>query len=148
MGAWIALNQFKLFKNQIKGFIGIGAAPEFTSRILWKKFTCYKKKKFQKKLSWKIKSGEYEYPISYQLIKDGWKNRVLSKKIKTRINVTMIHGANDEIIPISLSKKVLSTFVGAKKKLLIIKNGDHSLSKKSNLKKIINELRKIIFDIT
>ena len=29
MGAWIALNQFKYFKKQIKGFIGIGSAPEF-----------------------------------------------------------------------------------------------------------------------
>ena len=148
MGAWISLNLFKYFKHQIKGFIGIGAAPEFTSRILWKKFNKSQKKEVSKKGICKIKSGEYEYPISYQLIKDGWKNRVLSKKIKTRINVTMIHGANDEIIPVSLSNKVLSTFVGAKKKLLIIKNGDHSLSKKSNLKKIINELRKIIFDIT
>ena len=38
MGAWIALNQFKYFKSQIKGFIGIGAAPEFLSRLMWKKF--------------------------------------------------------------------------------------------------------------
>ena len=29
MGAWIALNQFKYFKSQIKGFLGIGSAPEF-----------------------------------------------------------------------------------------------------------------------
>ena len=34
MGAWIALNQFKYFKPQIKGFIGIGAAPEFLSRLM------------------------------------------------------------------------------------------------------------------
>ena len=34
MGAWIALNQFKYFKSQIKGFIGIGAAPEFLSRLM------------------------------------------------------------------------------------------------------------------
>jgi len=148
MGAWISLNIIKYFKSQIKGFVGIGAAPEFTSRILWKKFNKKQKKEILKKGICKIKNGEYEYPISYQLIKDGGKNRVLSKKIKTPINVTMIHGANDQVIPISLSKKVLSTFVGAKKKLLIIKNGDHSLSKKNNLKKIINELRKIIFDIT
>ena len=33
MGAWIGLNQFKYFKNQIKGFIGIGSAPEFLSRL-------------------------------------------------------------------------------------------------------------------
>ena len=29
MGAWISLKQFKIFKNQIVGFLGIGAAPEF-----------------------------------------------------------------------------------------------------------------------
>ena len=38
MGAWIAINQFKYFKSQIKGFIGIGAAPEFLSRLMWNKF--------------------------------------------------------------------------------------------------------------
>ena len=29
MGAWLSLNQFKYFKDQIKGFLGIGSAPEF-----------------------------------------------------------------------------------------------------------------------
>ena len=38
MGAWIALNQFKYFKSQIKGFIGIGSAPEFLTRLMWNKF--------------------------------------------------------------------------------------------------------------
>ena len=38
MGAWISLNQFKYFKKQIKGFIGIGSAPEFLERLMWKKF--------------------------------------------------------------------------------------------------------------
>ena len=39
MGAWISLNQFKIFKKQIKGFLGIGAAPEFLENLMWKKFT-------------------------------------------------------------------------------------------------------------
>ena len=38
MGAWIGLNQFRYFKNQIKGFIGIGSAPEFLIRLMWNKF--------------------------------------------------------------------------------------------------------------
>ena len=29
MGSWISLNLIKLFKNQIKGFIGIASAPNF-----------------------------------------------------------------------------------------------------------------------
>ena len=39
MGAWISLNQFKYFKKQIKGFLGIGSAPEFLENLMWKKFT-------------------------------------------------------------------------------------------------------------
>ena len=38
MGAWISLNQFKYFKNQIKGFVGIGSAPEFLEKLMWNKF--------------------------------------------------------------------------------------------------------------
>ena len=37
MGSWISLNQFKYFQNQIKGFLGIGSAPEFLEKIMWKK---------------------------------------------------------------------------------------------------------------
>ena len=34
MGAWISLNQFRYFKKQILGFIGIGSAPEFLDRLM------------------------------------------------------------------------------------------------------------------
>ena len=147
MGAWISLNQFKYFKNQIKGFIGIGSAPEFLERLMWKKFS----KKIKNELITKgislIKNGKYEYPITLQLIKDGRKNKVLTKKIKLKIKVTMIHGSKDEVVPMSFSKKVLSVFLGAKKKLVVINNGDHSLSDKNSLKKIIKELNNIVKDI-
>ena len=59
----------------------------------------------------------------------------------------MIHGKKDELVPVSFSRKVLSIFIGAKKKLLIIKSGDHSLSDKNHLKKIINELNKIVVNM-
>ena len=52
-----------------------------------------------------LKHGNYEYPITYQLIKDGRKNKILNKKIKSKINVTMIHGSKDEVVPISIFKK-------------------------------------------
>ena len=38
MGAWISLNQFKYFENQILGFVGIGSAPEFLERQCGKSF--------------------------------------------------------------------------------------------------------------
>ena len=59
----------------------------------------------------------------------------------------MIHGQKDEVVPVSFSKKIINIFVDAKKKLMIIKNGDHSLSNKKSLKKIIKELNNIVVDI-
>jgi len=148
MGAWISLNLFKYFQKQIKGFIGIGSAPEFTSRIMWKKFNKKIKQEIIKKGIFNIKHGQYEYPITHCLIKDGEKNKVLSKKIKLQTKVTMFHGSKDEAIPVSFSRKVLATFVKAKKKLVIIKNGDHSLSSKNHLKRIIKELDKMVSNIS
>ena len=144
MGAWIALNQFKLFKKKFNGFLGIGSAPEILENLMWKKFTKKMKTETHKNGFYNLKHGNYEYPITLQLIKDGRKNKVLGKKINSKINVTMVHGQKDEVVPVSYSRKVLRIFENAKKKLVIIKEGDHSLSNYNWLKIIIKELKLII----
>jgi len=144
MGSWISLNLFKLFENQIKGFIGIGSAPEFLENLMWKKFSKKMKSETIKNGIYNLKHGDYIYPITFQLIKDGRKNKVLNKKIKSKINVTMIHGQKDEVVPVSYSRKVLKIFDNAKKKLVIVKNGDHSLSSSKWLKLIKKQLKLII----
>ncbi len=144
MGAWLSLKQFQKFKKQIKGFLGIGSAPEFLENLMWKKFTKKMKSETIQKGIIQLKHGNYEYPITHQLIKDGRKNKVLSKKINSKISVTMVHGQKDEVVPVFYSRKVLKIFQKAKKKLVIIKNGDHSLSSQKWLKIITKELKLII----
>ena len=102
---------------------------------MWNKFPYKTKSELRKKGKILIKNGGYEYPITLQLIKDGKKNKVLNKKINSKIDITMIHGQNDEVVPVVFSKYVLKIFKKAKKKILIIKNGDHSLSNQKPLKK-------------
>jgi esterase/lipase len=151
MGAWIAINQFKYFKNQIVGMLGIGSAPEFLDRLMWKKFSKKIKNEIIKKGIATINHGDktkYQYPISHQLIKDGRKNKVFSKKILQKIQISMFHGKKDEVVPVYFSRKVLSIFTKANKKLVIIKNGDHSLSDTKSLKKMKNELSGIIKNIS
>ena len=131
MGSWISLKQFQIFKSQIKSFLGIGSAPEFLENLMWKKFTKKMKKEILKNKIINLKHGNYEYPITLQLIKDGRKNKVLGKKIYSKVKVTMIHGEKDEVVPVSYSRKILKLFPNGNIKLKIIKNGDHSLSKKN-----------------
>ena len=144
MGSWISLNLFSIFKKQIKGFIGIASAPEFLEELMWKKFDSKIKKIIIKKKIYNLEHGNYKYPISRQLIFDGRKNKVLHKKINMKIPITLFHGLKDEVVPLKFSKKILKIFKKSKKKLIKIKNGDHSLSRKSDLKKICRELNNMI----
>ena len=151
MGAWIGLNQFRYFKNQIVGMLGIGSAPEFLDRLMWNRFPKKIKNEILKKGVAVINHGndkKYQYPISYQLIKDGRKNKVFSKKIFNKIQISMFHGQKDEVVPVSFSRKVLSIFKNAQKKLIIIKKGDHSLSNSKSLNMMKGELSTIIKNIS
>ena len=144
MGSWIALNLFIYFKKRIKGFIGIASAPEFLEKLMWDKFNNETKKTIMTKNIHYLKYGEYTYPITKQLILDGRKNKVLNSKINLEIPITLVHGSKDKIVPLNFSKKILKICKKSKKKLVIIKNGDHSLSRKNDLKKICDELKNIL----
>ena len=56
----------------------------------------------------------------------------------------MIHGSKDKSVPVNYSRKVLKIFRNAKKKLVIVKNGDHSLSSPRWLNLLKKELKLII----
>ncbi len=144
MGSWIALNLFKYFKKQIKGFIGIASAPDFLEELMWKKFNKKIKKIIMTKKIYNFEYGDYVYPITKQLIFDGKKNKVLNNRINSKIPVILFHGTKDNIVPLSSSKKIVKIFKKSKVKIIKIKNGDHSLSRKNDLKKIRNELNYII----
>tara|TARA_Y100000590_G_scaffold195054_1_gene221525 strand:- start:7760 stop:8527 length:768 start_codon:yes stop_codon:yes gene_type:complete len=143
MGSWIALNLIQFFRSQIKGFIGIASAPDFLENLMWKKFSKKIKKIIITKKIYYLDYGGFTYPLTKQLIFDGRKNKLLNKKIKTKIPVVLFHGTKDDVVPLNISKKVLKIFIKAEKKLIKIKNGDHSLSRKNDLKKICNELNRI-----
>ena len=66
---------------------------------------------------------------------------MFNKKIYNKLKVTMVHGQKDESVPVSYSKKILKIFVNSKKKLIIIKNGDHSLSSPRWLRILKRELK-------
>ena len=113
---------------------------------MWKKFSKKIKKTIMTKKIYYLERGGFTYPLTKQLILDGRKNKVLNNKINLRIPIVLFHGANDKVVPLNVSKRILKVFKKSKKKLIKIKNGDHSLSRKSDLKKICNELNLMIKD--
>ena len=147
MGSWIALNLFSHFKKRIKGFIGIASAPEFLEELMWKKFSKKIKNIIINKKIYHLDHGGFVYPITKQLIFDGRKNKVLNKKFSLKIPIVLLHGKKDEVVPVKFSYKIFKIFKKSKKKIIKIKNGNHSLSRKNDLKKICASLNYIIKNI-
>ena len=148
MGSWIALNLFSTFKKKLIGFIGIASAPEFLENLMWKKFNKKIKKIIMAKKIYNLKHGEFTYPITKQLIFDGRKNKILNNKINLEIPVILFHGEKDDVVPVSYSKKIFKFCKKSERKLIKIKNGQHSLSRKSDLKKICSKLNHITKNIS
>ena len=147
MGSWIALNLFLNFKKKIKGFIGIASAPDFLEELMWKKLSKKIKKIIMTKKIYHLEHDNFTYPITKQLIFDGRKNKILNKKINIKIPIVLLHGSKDETVPLNFSRKIFKVCSKSKIKLIKIKNGDHSLSRKSDLKKICKELNYMVNNI-
>ena len=144
MGSWIALNLVSCFKKKIKGIIGIASAPEFLENLMWKKFSKKIKQIIIKNKIYHLDHGGYTYPLTKQLIFDGRKNKVLNKKINLGMSLVLFHGTKDQVVPLKISRQIFKICSKSKRKLIKIKNGDHSLSRKNDLKKICKELKKMI----
>ena len=115
---------------------------------MWKKFSKKIKKIIMSKKIYHFEHSGYTYPLTKQLILDGRKNKVLNNKINLKIPIVLFHGTNDKVVPLNFSRKILKICKKSKKKLIVVKNGDHSLSKKNDLKKICSELNYMIKDFS
>jgi len=72
------------------------------------------------------------------------KNKVLNKKNNSKYPIYLLHGEKDDVVPQSLSRKILKVFPNSNKEFIKIKNGDHSLSRVKDLKILSNYMNKII----
>jgi esterase/lipase len=145
MGAWIGIVLIKYFHQRIKGFIGIAPAPDFTEELIWKKLNIFEKNNIRKNKIYKLKSSHNNfYPITKKFIFDGKKILILNKKIKCNFKVELLHGIRDSSVHWAYSINLTKTLIAKKLKLTIIDDGDHSLSRVQDLKKLELAIKNII----
>ncbi len=145
MGAWIGILLIKHFYKRIKGVIGIAAAPDFTKELIWKKLNIVEKNKIRNDKIYKLKSSYNNfYPITKKFIFDAEKLLVLNKKIKCNFPVELLHGLKDSSVPWFYSIRLIKNLISKKLNLTIINDGDHSLSRAKDLKKLDLAIKNII----
>ena len=138
MGGWISTLISLKRKKRVKGLILIAPAIDMTKNLMWDKFSIKEKKEISSKGFLERYTEQYDssYKITKALINDGKNHLILKDKISLSIPIRIFHGVKDDAVPWNLSLDLMSYFSSSDIKVNFNKNGDHSLSSKSDLKNL------------
>ncbi|WP_439104165.1 alpha/beta fold hydrolase [Celeribacter marinus] len=144
MGGWISLILAKRIAEQIAGFVGIAAAPDFTQDGFWAGFDADQRTALERDGVVYLPSGyDSDYPISKRLIEDGRSNLVLRDRLSLPFPVRLLQGTNDGSVTRETALRLMDHIDGADVRLTFAKGADHSFSTIECLKMV----EAAIFDV-
>ncbi|TPX43956.1 hypothetical protein SeMB42_g04500 [Synchytrium endobioticum] len=137
LGCWIGLLAAKLRPSQIVGIVGIAGAPNFTKGI---------RERISPELIENARNSDgivwlpsqYEpkgFPFSLRLLDDGAQN-LITEKWPVGAPVYLIHGMKDEAVPYQTSVDVANMVEASDVKVLLVKDGEHTMSRKEDLEQL------------
>lgn len=145
MGGWVMIKAALARAARIAGCIGIAAAPDFTGDM-WNALSADQRATLQNQGIVNVQS-DYDtrpYPIARGLIEDGRMNFVLGSEIPIACPVRLLHGQNDTSVPWQKSLGLADKITGGDVEVLLIKDGDHRLSRPQDLKKLCAVLDELV----
>ncbi|MCB1382824.1 MAG: alpha/beta hydrolase [Notoacmeibacter sp.] len=140
MGAWIALRMVQDLVargtgHRIAGLLLIAPAPDFTALLRRPALTPEQEASLMRdgriELPSRYDDGPYVYTRA--LFEDGEANRVLTGPIDTHCPVHIIHGTDDEDVPLSHGLRLMEHLPADNVTLSVVKGGDHRLSRAADL---------------
>ncbi len=138
MGGWIALLVALARKKQIKGLIGVAAAPDFTGDLYENQFSDAQRRELDEK-GYVQEANEYSdepYIFTRALIDDGKQHFLLNTQHKINFPMHLLQGKNDSTVHWKMALNIQRVFGENNVKITMIEDGDHSLSRPQDLQKL------------
>ena len=131
MGGWLALLVSCALPAQVIGMVGIASAPDFTD---WG-FSDQEKGQLQKhgRLERFSEYGPEPMITTRAFWESGKANRLLQNEIAIDCPVRLIHGQRDSDVPWQISLDIAAQLRSADVQALLIKDGDHRLSRPQDI---------------
>jgi pimeloyl-ACP methyl ester carboxylesterase len=141
MGGWIALLlAARLRPQRVAGLIGIAAAPDFTRRIT-AALSGDARAALAREGVWRRPSQYGEpIPITRALLEEGEAHILLDAPLPLGIPLRLLHGQQDPDVPWALSLTIAERVTGADVQLVLVKDGDHRLSRPQDLDLLLRML--------
>ncbi len=148
MGGWLALLLARELRKSkdvapIAGMVLIAPAVDFTEELMWKQFSETIRREIVEKGFW-LRPSQYSeeaYPIMKGLIEDGRNYLMLGGLIETGCPVHILQGVQDPDVPWRHAVELVSRFARDDVVLTLIKDGDHRLSRREDLERLITAVK-------
>jgi pimeloyl-ACP methyl ester carboxylesterase len=138
MGGWLALHAALRRPERVKALLGIAAAPDFTN---WG-YTGEEKEAL-------VRDGKLERPNPYGpepsvtwrgFWESGQRNLLLYSPIDLPLPIRLVHGEQDQDVPVGVPLKLMADLRSADVQLRLIKGAGHRLSEPHEIHAILVEL--------
>ena len=141
MGGWLMLLVARAVGDRVKGLVGIAAAPDFTD---WG-YTPEEKQLIER-------HGRVEQPSDYGVPmptfaafwQSGQASRLLGAAIPISCPVRLLHGQRDADVPWDISVQLAARLRSADVQTILVKDGDHRLSRPQDIALLISTVETIL----
>lgn len=130
MGAWLMLLATLDDPAEIRGLIGIAAAPDFTEDLVWRNLPrgAHRQLLVSGAVHVPTDFTDTPYRISRDMIREARSHLLLRETIPLRQPLRLLHGMADDVIPWTTAVTLAERYAGDDVALHLIKGGDHRLS--------------------
>lgn len=144
MGGWIGLHAALQRKEQVRGLIGVAAAPDFTERMLERGSPEQRHEIMEEGVTWVYSDySASDYPITKKLIENGRELLLLDHPIPLEIPVHLLQGQEDADVHWELALTLSERIVGDEVSITLIKDGDHRLNRPADLALLMDAVTRL-----
>ena len=148
MGVWLMLLLARAFgrhgARRVRGLIGVGGGADF-SDWLARLSESQRSELRRSGIVWRpSRYGDGPYPLTRLMIEDGRRYRVLGERWNPGCPVHLLHGMRDPDVSWRESMKVAEAVRGAPVQVTLVPDGDHRLSRESDLDRLEGALDAMI----
>ena len=150
MGAWIMLLVAQARPTRIAGMLGVACAADFLEDVIWKILDQPTRMQLEREGVIYAHSdySETPYPITLNLIHEARNHRVLNTDtLPITCPVRLLHGMNDDSVPWRTSLDVTERLASRDVQLVLVKDGEHRMSRAQDLAQLMEMLAGLISDI-
>lgn len=146
IGGWLMLLVALARPERVRALVGIAAAPDATEDLMWQRMSFALRETLMLEGAVRVPSrySEAGYLITRRLIEDARAHLVMRKPLEIRCPVRLLHGMADPDVPWQTSLNLAEHLPGADVQLLLVKDGDHRLSRDSDLDLLLRTVKPLL----